>query len=38
MFKKAGYGDDDVKMPNSEYYHEDWGNIHCGTNVRRTIP
>jgi len=36
LFEKAGYTD--VKMPDSWWYHEAGGNIHCGTNVRRSIP
>ena len=36
-FFRAGY----VLPPttaDSRYYHDGCGNIHCGTNVRRTIP
>jgi len=36
LFKKAGYTN--VKMPNSWWYHSNSGNIHCGTNVRRSTP
>ncbi len=36
-FKKAGYALPAVKA-DSRYYHNGSGNIHCGTNVRRTVP
>jgi len=36
LFSKAGYKN--VYMPDSSLYHSGRGNLHCGTNVRRSLP
>jgi len=43
LFRKAGYddpadSDDGIFLAISSWYHNSWGNIHCGTNTRRTWP
>ncbi|MCH8828848.1 MAG: hypothetical protein IID45_04645 [Planctomycetes bacterium] len=36
MFQKAGYTN--IMMTDVRNYHDDFGSLHCGTNVRRILP
>ena len=36
MFQKAGYTN--IIMADARYYHDNYGSLHCGTNVQRILP